>query len=120
VPFVLAIIAATILVKWYGNAHQVDEYGQFDPVGFFSRVAGWFLELASYVGAGFTTLVVLQVFFAPVEAPYDGADAVRDQKTYGDAKPADADALHAALQGKSADGRKQQAAEPSHDFDYPD
>ena len=42
------------------------------------------------------------------------------KKHSGDTQPANADDLHTALQGKSADGRKQQATQPSHDFDYPD
>jgi hypothetical protein len=100
-----AMIAAGTLIGTYG--------GDFTDLGSIPKLLG-------YGFAGFAVLFALVLLlFVPVEAPRDGADAVRDQTTYGDAKPADADDLHTALQGKSADGRKR-SAEPSHDFDYPD
>ena len=45
----------------------------------------------------------------------DGAEDVRAQKTYGDAKPADAESVHKALQGKATN-----VGQPAHDYDYDD
>ena len=119
-----ALIAAGTLVAWYGNNLPRDVRGWI--LGDFVHwVITDFVGLSlKWIAPAFAVGLVLaslwRLLLPKAPPPYSGADMVRDQKTHGDAQPADADDLHTALQGKSADGRKQQAAQPSHDFDYPD